>query len=62
MGGDFTFLDADVDRSVSPIAGRMVSFTSGFENPHQVQPVARGQRYALSVWFTTDPKDAYQVV
>lgn len=50
------------DHSVSPIAGRMVSFTSGFENPHQVQPVTGGKRYALSVWFTTDRADAYQVV
>lgn len=89
--------DADANRTVSPLAGRMVSFTSGFEvrfvlshahtqrpdpshgpnfpsgrgheneqnqkqNPHQVQPVVSGNRYALSVWFTTKPENAYQVV
>lgn len=35
-GGSLVFLDSDCDRVVHPVAGRLVAFTSGFENPHQV--------------------------
>lgn len=58
-GGSFVFLDNDVDRAVAPVAGRLLTFTSGFENPHMVEKVTGGHRFALSAWFTTNPKHAY---
>jgi len=50
-GGHFCFNDADSDRLVRPLAGRLLSFPSGFENLHQVRPVLSGDRLVLSVWF-----------
>ena len=50
-GGLFAFNDADCDRLVEPRAGRLLAFTSGFENLHQVRPVHTGERLVLSVWF-----------
>jgi predicted 2-oxoglutarate/Fe(II)-dependent dioxygenase YbiX len=51
-GGAFAFLDADADRLVEPRAGRLLGFTSGVENVHQVRRVACGARYAVAMWFT----------
>lgn len=59
LGGDFLFLDADAHRNVCPLPGRLVTFTSGFENPHQTQRISQGHRYALTAWFTTDPEAAF---
>lgn len=39
-------------------AGRVSAFTSGAENPHYVERVSSGRRYALTVSFTCDPKFA----
>lgn len=50
-GAWFAFNDEDCDRLVAPRAGRLLAFTSGFENLHQVQPIRNGDRFALSVWF-----------
>ena len=50
-GAWFAFNDEDCDRLVAPRAGRLLAFTSGFENLHQVQPIRNGNRFALSVWF-----------
>lgn len=50
-GGMFAFNDPERDALVVPRAGRLLAFTSGFENLHQVQPVQRGDRFALSVWW-----------
>lgn len=50
-GAWFAFTDEDCDRLVAPRAGRLLAFTSGFENLHQVQPIRCGNRFALSVWF-----------
>ena len=50
-GALFAFNDPDGDKLVAPVAGRLLAFTSGFENLHQVQPIERGDRFALSVWF-----------
>ena len=52
-GGAFAFLDPDgADRLVWPRAGRLLAFTSGVENVHQVRRVAHGARYAIAMWFT----------
>ena len=54
VGGHFAFNDSDCDRLVEPIAGRLLTFSSGFENPHQVRRVHWGNRIVLSVWFACD--------
>ena len=50
-GAWFAFNDEDCDRLVAPRAGRLLAFTSGFENLHQVQPIRKGNRFALAAWF-----------
>jgi hypothetical protein len=60
---DFQFADVDAGPAgalqegqtvhlVEPAAGRLVMFSSGRENVHQVRPVRRGTRYVMSMWFT----------
>jgi hypothetical protein len=44
---------------VSPNAGRLVIFSSGRENLHQVQKVETGTRTVLSMWFTCDEEKAF---
>ncbi|CAI9584543.1 unnamed protein product [Staurois parvus] len=34
----------------------MVGFSSGAENPHGVKAVTKGQRCAVALWFTLDPR------
>uniref|UniRef100_K7GAA7 procollagen-proline 3-dioxygenase n=1 Tax=Pelodiscus sinensis TaxID=13735 RepID=K7GAA7_PELSI len=41
--------------SIKPKCGRMISFSSGGENPHGVRAVTKGQRCAVALWFTLDP-------
>ena len=50
-GGLFAFNDTDCDRLVEPKAGRLLAFSSGVENLHQVRPVHAGERLVLSIWF-----------
>jgi len=67
-GGDFVFIDAKkeagvestatVNRTVEPRMARVSSFTSGNENLHHVAKVTRGTRYAVTIAFTCDPKQA----
>ncbi|EGV96066.1 Prolyl 3-hydroxylase 2 [Cricetulus griseus] len=57
-GGEFIFTEIDaktVTASIKPKCGRMISFSSGGENPHGVKAVTRGQRCAVALWFTLDP-------
>ncbi|XP_058044913.1 prolyl 3-hydroxylase 2 isoform X1 [Ahaetulla prasina] len=57
-GGEFIFTEMDaktVTASIQPKCGRMVSFSSGGENPHGVKAVTRGQRCAVALWFTLNP-------
>nr|XP_020820376.1 prolyl 3-hydroxylase 2 [Phascolarctos cinereus] len=57
-GGEFIFTSMDsqtVTASIKPKCGRMVSFSSGRENPHGVKAVTKGQRCAVALWFTLDP-------
>lgn len=58
-GGRLVFVDqASGNRTVEPRKGRVLAFTSGSENPHYVEKVDRGVRYALTVSFTCDPSKA----
>lgn len=52
QGGDFAFVDAREDCLVSPCAGRLLTFTAGPENLHQVRRVTQGTRFVLAMWFT----------
>merc|ERR1739845_152708 len=58
-GGELAFNDADADRIVRPLAGRLVAFSSGLENLHRVQPMTWGRRYTLAVWFTCSAQHAH---
>ena len=60
-GGDFTFMDPDADNVITPLSGRLVTFTSGFENPHRVEIVQHGTRLTLAMWFTCSKQHAYSV-
>ncbi|KAG7477705.1 hypothetical protein MATL_G00072570 [Megalops atlanticus] len=58
-GGDFIFTELDaktVTAEVKPQCGRVVGFGAGKENPHGVRAVTRGQRCAVALWFTLDPR------
>ncbi|KAG8434299.1 hypothetical protein GDO86_012614 [Hymenochirus boettgeri] len=58
-GGNFIFTELDaktVTAEVRPQCGRMVGFSSGAENPHGVYAVTKGQRCAVALWFTLDPR------
>uniref|UniRef100_A0A8C4KKA1 procollagen-proline 3-dioxygenase n=1 Tax=Dromaius novaehollandiae TaxID=8790 RepID=A0A8C4KKA1_DRONO len=53
----FTELDAKTETAeVRPQCGRAVGFSSGSENPHGVKAVTKGQRCAIALWFTLDPR------
>jgi len=60
QGGSFRFQNRDdgdcAISEVRPRAGRAVLFSSGWENQHQLEEVTAGQRFALSVFFTTAKK------
>ncbi|KAM4651289.1 prolyl 3-hydroxylase 1 [Discoglossus pictus] len=58
-GGSFYFTELDaktITAEVRPQCGRMVGFSSGDENPHGVKAVTKGQRCAVALWFTLDPR------
>uniref|UniRef100_A0A8D0BPN0 procollagen-proline 3-dioxygenase n=1 Tax=Salvator merianae TaxID=96440 RepID=A0A8D0BPN0_SALMN len=58
-GGAFYFTELDattVTAEVQPHCGRAVGFSSGSENPHGVKAVTKGQRCAIALWFTLDPR------
>ena len=46
---------------VRPVAGRLVTFTSGAENTHRVQEVTRGARLALTMFWTCDQEYFIQI-
>ena len=58
MGGRFKFMNKKSNKTVEPRRGRLSFFTSGAENPHFVEPVISGTRFAITVSFTCDPKAA----
>ncbi|XP_063173505.1 prolyl 3-hydroxylase 1 [Candoia aspera] len=58
-GGAFYFTELDattVTAEVQPQCGRTVGFSAGSENPHGVKAVTKGQRCAIALWFTLDPR------
>lgn len=55
-GGVFQFIDSDANRTVQPRRGRLIVFSAGAENLHQVQKVESGTRIVMSLWFTCDPR------
>lgn len=62
-GGRLIFLDGTLEKptknvTVEPRKGRVAMFTSGAENPHFVERVTSGVRYAITVSFTCDPSRA----
>mmetsp|Transcript_655 Transcript_655/g.1080 ORF Transcript_655/g.1080 Transcript_655/m.1080 type:complete len:272 (+) Transcript_655:615-1430(+) len=59
-GGEFSFIDNDADRIVQPRPGRLLFFTSGPENLHQVREVTKGTRYVLAMWFTCSKDHQYK--
>ncbi len=58
MGGRFVFIDKRSNKTVDPKMGRLSFFTSGSENPHFVEKVVSGTRYAITVSFTCDKNAA----
>ena len=61
-GGNFHFLDTNADYTITPRSGRLITFTSGLENPHRVETVTSGTRYVLAMWFTCSRKHSAQSV
>ena len=59
-GGDFAFVDEEDDKTVAPRAGRLLTFTSGLENLHQVREVTKGSRLVLAMWFTCSEQHQYR--
>mmetsp|Transcript_108308 Transcript_108308/g.316841 ORF Transcript_108308/g.316841 Transcript_108308/m.316841 type:complete len:425 (-) Transcript_108308:68-1342(-) len=57
-GGEVEFYDADQQvwrRTVQPAQGRVVLFTSGWENIHRVTPLKRGRRWSLPSFASIRP-------
>lgn len=55
-GGRFIFLDPIRNVTVEPRFGRVSVFTSGSENPHMVEKLTQGVRYAMTIPFTCDAR------
>lgn len=53
-GGRFVFIDDKFNSTIEPRKGRLSMFTSGGENPHYVEKVTAGTRYAATISFTCD--------
>ena len=57
-GGRFIFIDTPHNITVEPKFGRVSAFTSSSENTHMVERVQSGARFALTIAFTCEPKNA----
>lgn len=55
-GGYFQFIDSVSNHTIHPRAGRLLMFSSGMENLHEVMPVTSGERFVMSMWFTCDKR------
>jgi len=53
-GGRLMFDTRRLNHTMEPKAGRVLMFTSGKENPHHVEKVTQGTRYAITIPFTCD--------
>ena len=73
-GGKLNFYDSEsfdedthtaseegIQQTVEPRAGRVVVFTSGHENPHNVERVLSGNRYVLAFWFTCTKEKEFEM-
>lgn len=61
MGGLFAFLDKKKHVQVfEPARGRLMMFTAGKENLHQVRKVLSGTRYVMSMWFSCDERKQFK--
>jgi hypothetical protein len=58
-GGLFAFIDKETEQVVEPARGRLMMFTSGKENLHQVKQVESGTRYVMSMWFSCDSRKQF---
>ena len=47
------------EKRVQPARGRLIIFSSGRENVHQVQKVHSGTRLTMSLWFTCDKRKKF---
>jgi len=57
-GGRLKFLNGDKNYNpvvLEPKYGRFAAWTAGWENPHEVEEVYTGERYALIISFTVSP-------
>ena len=52
LGGEFVFMDDNIDRIVQIKAGRLLLFDSTISNIHRVERVLSGNRIALSIWYS----------
>ena len=63
--GKFHFLSSSntsiIEQTVEPKSGRLVTFTSGSENPHYVERLLSGDRYVLAFWFTCNPDREFEI-
>ena len=50
--------DSQCNMGMLLLSGRVSFFTSGSENPHFVERLKEGVRYAITVSFTCDPQQA----
>eukprot|EP00054_Salpingoeca_dolichothecata_P029160 m.227138 g.227138 ORF g.227138 m.227138 type:complete len:375 (+) comp26411_c0_seq3:112-1236(+) len=63
-GGEFFFTDdfqGTHKEMFQPTCGRVLAYTSGFENLHGVMNVRQGQRCHLTIWFTQDYRKAEEL-
>lgn len=60
VGGDFFFTpDATgrvVEKVIQPTCGRILGYSSGFENMHGVTALKSGQRCHITLWMTQDTR------
>jgi PKHD-type hydroxylase len=49
-GGELSFRTGEETKTIKPDTGEVVAFSSFI--PHKVNPVTKGERYVLVVWFT----------
>lgn len=54
QGGRFVYVDKRSNVTVEPRKARLSMFTSGAENPHFVERVTEGERFAITISFTCD--------
>ncbi|MBF6303006.1 2OG-Fe(II) oxygenase [Nocardia amamiensis] len=60
-GGRLRFQRDDIG-ALSPAAGLYVTFPCGSDYLHHVEPVMCGDRFTMSVWFTTERCHAHPVL